>query len=294
MFLSLAGLPVVLRSDDDDSFVLDEIAIEINKRLQIRHVTGSTYHPQSQGAVESMHKTLNQYVRGILQGDTERWEEALMFATLILRSAPMACLGGRCPYEVVTGLKPRMPSTLLSGLPVQKQTTDGYVENLLNHLRDVHTSVQRHTLAAIERDEASLGGRISAEINVGDTVLVRREATVERKGPTRFQSRVYDGVYVVRRKISPTTYEVEDLVDKVKAVPFKQPIHAERLVQLDMPELELRADQPRRLRMRRTTAQPWNVYTIERFGVDGRVCLRLAGGAAEWVDLTEVEYQWLQ
>ena len=87
-------------------------------------------------AVESMHKTLNQYVRGILQGETEKWEEALMYATLILRSAPMACLGGRCPYEVVTGLKPRLPGTLSSGLPVTKQTTDGYVEDLLNHLKD--------------------------------------------------------------------------------------------------------------------------------------------------------------
>ena len=35
-----------------------------------------------------MHKTLNQYVRGIVQGEAEKWEEAVCFAQMILRSAP--------------------------------------------------------------------------------------------------------------------------------------------------------------------------------------------------------------
>ena len=58
-----------------------------------------------------------------------------------------------------------------------------------------------------------MAGRISQELNVVDPVLVKREPTAERKGPTRFQSRVYDGIFVVKRKISPSTFEVEDLVD---------------------------------------------------------------------------------
>ena len=61
-----------------------------------------------------------------------------------------------------------------------------------------------------------------------------------------------------------------------------------------MPELELRADQPRKLEMRTSEAQPWNEYQIERFGVDGRVLLRVPGGSAEWHDLTKCEYRWLQ
>ena len=91
-----------------------------------------------------------------------------MFAQMILRSAPMACLGGRSPFEVVTGLKPRLPQTMLTGIPVEHVTVDEYVASLVKHLRDVHSSVQRTTLAAIERDEASLAGRLSAELEVGD------------------------------------------------------------------------------------------------------------------------------
>ena len=74
---------------------------------------------------------------------------------------------------------------------------------------------------------------------------------------------------------------------------FKQLLHAERLVKLDMPELEVEPGQPRRLEMRTSVTQPFSEYTIERFGVDGRVNLRTEGGRAEWYDLTKCEYRWL-
>ena len=118
-------------------------------------------------------------------------------------------------------------------------------------------------------------------MEVGDHVLLRREATVERKGPTRFQSRVYPGVYVVKRKVSPSTFVIGDAMDQHATVPVRQPLHADRLVKLDMPELELSADQPRRLEMRAGPGDAWNTYVIERFGVDGRVRLMLEGGAAQ-------------
>ena len=132
-----------------------------------------------------------------------------------------------------------------------------------------------------------MAGHLSSELEVGDPVLARREATADRKGPTRFQSRVYDGIFVIKRKVSPTTFVVEDLVDKEYVPKFSQPLHAERLVRLDMPELGLEPGQPRRLEMRESLVDPWNVYTLESFGADGRVRLLLQDGAAQtrkWVD----------
>ena len=126
-----------------------------------------------------------------------------------------------------------------------------------------------------------MSGHLSQELEVGDPVLVRRESTVERKGPTRFQSRVYGGTFVIKRKVSPTTFVVEDLVDKEYVPKFRQPLHAERLVRLDMPELGLEPGQPRRLETRESPVEPWNTYVLERFGADGRVRLLLQGGAAQ-------------
>ena len=142
-----------------------------------------------------------------------------------------------------------------------------------------------------------MAGHLSQELEVGDPVLVRREGTVERKGPTRFQLRVHDGIFVIKRKVSPATFVVEDLVDKEHVPKFLQPLHAERLVRLDMPELGLEPGQLRRLEMRESPVEPWSTYILERFGADGRVRLLLQDGAAQtrkWVDLTKCEYRWLQ
>ena len=292
IFCDAGSFPVVLQSDNAAEFV-GEILKHLNRMLEIKHITGSSYHPQSQGAVESIHKTLNMYVRALVDGEPERWEEFLPFAAMILRSAPMACLGGRSPYEVVTGLKPRFPQSLRSGIPVALETVDKYVADLVEHLKEVHASVQRVALQSVEREEESLGGKLSAELEVGDPVLLRRPKTVEREGPTRFQERTYPGIYKVRQKVSPTTFYIEDIVDRDAVVPSHQPIHAERLIKLDMPELELSADQPRRLEMRKSLQSPRNEYRIDRFGADGRVRLTYEAGNPEWVDLTQVEYRWL-
>ena len=101
---------------------------------------------------------------------------------------------------------------------------------------------------------------------------------------------------MISKKISPSTFVVEDLVDKDVVPSFAQPLHAERLVWLDMPELDLQPGQPRRLELRSNPAEPWTEYAIDRFGADGRVRLCLAGGAAQmrkWVDLTKCEHRWL-
>ena len=74
-----------------------------------------------------MHRTLNALVRGLVQDCPEEWESSLMYAHMLLRSAPMGCLGGRSPYEVVTGLKPRMPRCVSAGAPVEARGVDDYV-----------------------------------------------------------------------------------------------------------------------------------------------------------------------
>ena len=92
------------------------------------------------------------------------------------------------------------------------------------------------------------------------------------------------------------TYVVEDLVDKDFVPKFRTTLHAERLVKLDMPELELSPDQPRKLELREGAGDVWNTYVIDRFGADGRVRLGLEDGAAQtrkWVDLSKCEYRWL-
>ena len=142
-----------------------------------------------------------------------------------------------------------------------------------------------------------MGGRLNKGLEVGDPVLVKRDRDYEHeKAPTRFASKVYPGTYVIVSKLGPNTFNVGDLVDKDYVPTFRNPVNADRLIKLDMPELELEASQPRKVSVKEGTSGEFNTYLIDRFGIDGRVRVQLEDGAAhtrKWLDLSKCEYRWL-
>ena len=118
-----------MRSDNAQEFVGAAIE-EINRLLAIRHVTGSSYHPQSQGIVESTHRKINGLVRALVDEAPECWEAKISYCQAILRIIPLKALGGRSPFEVVTGLRPKLPAALDPAMPVEHLELDGYMERL--------------------------------------------------------------------------------------------------------------------------------------------------------------------
>ena len=89
-----------------------DILRQLNSLLSVRQVYGSTYSPQSQGVDERMHGTMSAIVRGLVDGHPEDWEEMLPYAQGILRMTPHSSLGGRSPYQVVTGIRPALPKLI--------------------------------------------------------------------------------------------------------------------------------------------------------------------------------------
>ena len=85
-------------------------------------------------------------------------------------------------------------------------------------------------------------------------------------------------------------------MDKDFVPAFRSPVNADRLIKLDVPELELEASQPRKVSIKEIATGECNTYIIDRFGVDGRVRVQLEDGAAatrKWLDLSKCEYRWL-
>ena len=264
--------------------------------LDIRHITSSTYHPQSQGKVERMHSTLGHVVRGLVDGHADDWERMLPFVECILRCSPMQVLGGRCPYEVVTGLKPRMPSAITSEQPRVYMGVEEYSQGLLENLRETHKSVTRLQQEAYEREEGTLRGHLSKELLVGMAVLVRRRPRNKEEGPIRFQEKCFPGVYRIKARVGRHTFYVEDLADASAPCPFTQPINADNLIALDLPELELDPGQNRVLEIESENGAEWIRYQVERFAADGRVYLRILTYehlASLWMDLSTVRYRWV-
>ena len=106
---------------------------------------------------------MNKIVRALVEDDPEDWERHIQIAVLLLRTSPMSALGGRSPYEVVTGLKPRMPRSMTGAIPVAEVSTETYVKKLLETQKHVREVLQKEALAEIEKDETTMGGRLKQE-----------------------------------------------------------------------------------------------------------------------------------
>jgi len=153
-------------------------------------------------------------------------------------------------------------------------------------------AVQRR---AIEAREEHLSGHLSKELQIGDVVLIRRDPMSKREGPVRFQPRTYPDLYRVSAKVGVNTVRLVLLVDPAGPVPITQPVNGDRLVKVELPELELDPRAPRRLELYDRDTDNWVPWTIEKYSVDGRVLLRRVDNTriANWTDLSVVKYRWV-
>ena len=195
VLIGLAMFPTVLRSDNDPSFTADLMGY-MNRMLNIQHIFGSTYHPQSQGLLENLHRTMTAIIRQLVKENPKEWERMTPYAECIVRATPHEALMGRSPYQVVTGLNPKMPRAIMGDRPIITIGISDYVEGLLGYLRSCYESV-RNKLKSIreENENQSLDlGSLTAELNIGDLVLIRKDASRKPKGTKRFESKTFPDV----------------------------------------------------------------------------------------------------
>ena len=69
------------------------------------------------------------------------------------------------------------------------------------------------------------------------------------------------------------------------------------MIRLDMPEFEVEMPEgtPQRVEIYDEDTAQWDAASVERWAVDGRVCLRFDGSEDEriWVDLTKCRFRWI-
>ena len=293
VLLDLACFPVIIRSDQHTSLV-GGVVQYINDFIGIKHVVGSSWHPQSQGIDERSHRTVNAVVRTLITEHASDWESKLPFAQFALRVLPKRVLGNRSPYEVVTGLKPKMPTNILSGLAPRSVTIDDYAKDLVESLSGVYNDIRRAQIERAQQDRDKAEGKKNDDYEVGGLVLLKR--AVPAGQPARFADRTYDRYYRIKRKIDNNTVVIEDAVEPEAPLPIEYDhINIDRLIKLDVPQTVLEPG-PRRLEVQDDAdLDKWHSGRIQEMAIDGRVKIRFDSQPAnpEWLDLSERKYRWL-
>ena len=111
-FFTMFGLPSSVQSDRGSSF-LSGLFQQVMKELGITQVVSSAYHPQSQGAFERYHQTMQTMLRCYCLKYQKDWDEGIPLVMFASRSVVQESLGFS-PFELVFWHNVRGPMTVLS------------------------------------------------------------------------------------------------------------------------------------------------------------------------------------
>ena len=104
------GLPEILVTDNGTEFINNEI-ITLSHLYNIKHKPRTSHAPWTNGLVEGMNRSLQEYLRCIINGNDTRyteWSADVKLFPLAYNSQITTTLG-MSPYEMVFNQKPRKP-----------------------------------------------------------------------------------------------------------------------------------------------------------------------------------------
>ena len=234
-------------------------------------------------------------MRGLVESHEDTWEERLPFALGAIRMTEMKCLGGRSPYEVVYGMKPRPPMTMHAALPqVSDVSVDEYVKTLVKQMSETYTDILKAARDQAEKDEELQKGSPSRQLKVGDYVMIRDH---EPKGRSRFEQKTSGTIYRISQALGQETFRLETLTEPgVPITEFINKINGDRLICVEVPseDFAYTSNKNRQIEIWDDELGDWRRGEILKFSVDGAIFMRYDHQRQnpQWLTLSKLRYRW--
>ncbi|XP_043962798.1 uncharacterized protein LOC122825436 isoform X2 [Gambusia affinis] len=205
-FFSVFGLPKVVQTDQGTNFMSRTFAQAL-KQLGVEHVTSSSYHPESQGALERFHQTLKAMLRKYCMGTEKDWDEGIPFLLFAVRGTVQDTLGCS-PAGLVFGHEVRGPLNVLKDQLISSshsvKSIPEYVSKMRERLQTACALAQKALASKQVKMKRHYDQKaVTREFKPGDKVLILLPipgSSLETK---------FSGPYVVEKKLSETNYIVQ-------------------------------------------------------------------------------------
>ncbi|KRZ70459.1 Retrovirus-related Pol polyprotein from transposon [Trichinella papuae] len=137
------GAPETLHSDQGRNFE-SELVKEVCQLFGVTKTRATAYHPQSDGLVERMNRTLLDMLAKASIDHPEDWDVYLDRVLLAYRTS-VHCTTGATPSRVVFGRELRLPVDVMYGLPTDAEgrSAGEYVQHMRGDLERVFEVVRK-------------------------------------------------------------------------------------------------------------------------------------------------------
>ena len=201
------GLPATIHSDQGRSFE-NEVIKEICRAMGITKVRTSPYHPESDGLVERLNRTLLSMLSKYVADKPSDWDQWLGLVVMAYRTAKHSSTGFS-PFQLLYGRDSVTPADVEFHLPTSSRT-----RNQAEYLQDLQSNL-RVTRELMEENEAFAKSHQARNHKVvetktyesGDQVLLHDPAT--RHGTGYKLRRPWTGPFIVMEKLGSVNYRIK-------------------------------------------------------------------------------------
>ena len=212
------GVPQVILSDNGKNFASEIVKILCEKFL-IKHTFSSPYHPQTNGMVERLNRTLCNSLAKVKEQD-ENWDihiPAVLFAYRTKRHSTT----GYTPFQLAYGCQAKMlieTLLLVENIDTDKEITleDSilqWVFELIDELPYQHNEAHRNTEKSQKKQKVRFDMNIrKEEFEIGDKVWVQRK-DLENSRSAKFEDKRI-GPFIIQSKLNNGAYKLQNLEGK--------------------------------------------------------------------------------
>jgi len=217
------SIPRQLHSDQGAQFESGLIK-ELSKMLQINKTRTTPYHPQSDGLVERLNRTIISMLATTVNDQGGEWEEHLPRVTFAYNTSEQVSTGFT-PFYMMFGRQARIPLDIMfDTLVAETQNPNQYVWKLRKSLQSAHDLARNNLKKAACRQKELYDYKVYGKpYAVGDLVWLCSPAVP--RGQARKLFCPWRGPFKVTKKINDAVYRIQDTQNRRK----RQVVHFNRL-----------------------------------------------------------------
>ena len=223
-FMSRWGVPWEILSDQGANFD-SALFKEICHLLNITKKRTSSYHPQCNGLVENLNKSITRMLSAYVAAHQRDWCQHLPWVMAAYRSHKHPSTG-YSPNYLMFGREVSCPANLAFGTPspLAERNPAEFAQQMDDRLQDAYAVAREHLGTRAQQNKRDYDLSVSHHLyNQGDAVLLldstRKQGVSKKLSPNQ-----WSGPFIIARRLSDLLYEIQPRDENKKKV-----VHYNRL-----------------------------------------------------------------